>query len=200
MGAKFLLTAADKVVRGEGKFEQLMVASQEIAASTAQLVVASRVKAERNSANLGALSLASKGVTQATGVVVATSKSCSEMVEESEDLDVSGLSLHQAKRLEMESQVRVLELEANLQKERERLATLRRRHYRLAGELEGWEQQIFTKQFLDYYLLLGSHFRPPGNNNPNHKASVAVLEIQQPINYYLFPLALLSRGFVSYIR
>nr|CAD7262460.1 unnamed protein product [Timema shepardi] len=200
MGAKFLLTAADKVVRGEGKFEQLMVASQEIAASTAQLVVASRVKAERNSANLGALSLASKGVTQATGVVVATSKSCSEMVEESEDLDVSGLSLHQAKRLEMESQVRVLELEANLQKERERLATLRRRHYRLAGELEGWEQQIFTKQFLDYYLLLGSHFRPPGNNNPNHKASVAVLEIQQPISYYLFPLALLSRGFVSYIR
>nr|CAD7431900.1 unnamed protein product [Timema monikensis] len=83
MGAKFLLTAADKVVRGEGKFEQLMVASQEIAASTAQLVVASRVKAERNSANLGALSRASKGVTQATGVVVATSKSCSEMVEES---------------------------------------------------------------------------------------------------------------------
>nr|CAD7431901.1 unnamed protein product [Timema monikensis] len=59
----------------------------------------------------------------------------------SEDLDVSGLSLHQAKRLEMESQVRVLELEANLQKERERLATLRRQHYRLAGELEGWEQQ-----------------------------------------------------------
>nr|CAD7590803.1 unnamed protein product [Timema genevievae] len=135
-------TAADKVVRGEGKFEQLMVASQEIAASTAQLVVASRVKAERNSANLGALSQASKGVTQATGVVVATSKSCSEMVEESEDLDVSGLSLHQAKRLEMESQVRVLELEANLQKERERLATLRRQHYRLAGELEGWEQQF----------------------------------------------------------
>ena len=82
MGAKFLLTAADKVVSGQGKFEQLVVASQEIAASTAQLVVASRVKADRNSQNMSALSKASKGVTQATGGVVATAKSCSQMVEE----------------------------------------------------------------------------------------------------------------------
>lgn len=74
--------AADKVVSGQGKFEQLVVASQEIAASTAQLVVASRVKASRNSKNLTGLSTASRGVTQATGGVVATAKSCSQMVEE----------------------------------------------------------------------------------------------------------------------
>ena len=35
--------AADKVVKGEGKFEELIVCSQEIAASTTQLVVASKV-------------------------------------------------------------------------------------------------------------------------------------------------------------
>jgi huntingtin interacting protein 1 len=58
------------------------VASQEIAASTAQLVVASRVKADRNSKNMSALSQASKSVTQATGGVVATAKSCGQMVEE----------------------------------------------------------------------------------------------------------------------
>lgn len=67
---------------GQGKFEQLVVASQEIAASTAQLVVASRVKADRNSKNMSALSQASKGVTQATGGVVATAKSCGQMIEE----------------------------------------------------------------------------------------------------------------------
>ncbi|XP_067010685.2 huntingtin-interacting protein 1 isoform X4 [Anabrus simplex] len=139
VGAKFLLTAADKVVSGQGKFEQLVVASQEIAASTAQLVVASRVKADRNSSNLLELSKASKGVTQATGQVVATSKSCSQMVDDNEELDVSGLSLHQAKRLEMESQVRVIELEASLQQERLRLSALRRQHYQLAGEVEGWD-------------------------------------------------------------
>ncbi|XP_069686256.1 huntingtin-interacting protein 1-like isoform X2 [Periplaneta americana] len=141
MGAKFLLTAADKVVSGQGKFEQLVVASQGIAASTAQLVVASRVKADRNSKNMTALSQASKGVTQATGGVVATAKSCSQMVEENEDLDMSGLSLHQAKRLEMESQVRVLELEASLDQERLKLSALRRQHYQLAGEVEGWDQE-----------------------------------------------------------
>lgn len=74
--------AADKVVLGNGKFEQLVVASQGIAASTAQLVVASRVKADRNSNNLAALSEASREVTQATGSVVATAKSCAQLVEE----------------------------------------------------------------------------------------------------------------------
>lgn len=76
-------TCADKVVSGQGKFEQLIVASQEIAASTAQLVVASRVKADRKSDNLAGLSGASKGVAQATAGVVATAKSCSKLVEES---------------------------------------------------------------------------------------------------------------------
>ncbi|KAK6626211.1 hypothetical protein RUM43_006517 [Polyplax serrata] len=145
IGAKFLLTCADNVVSGQGKFEQLIVASQEVAASTAQLVVASRVKADRKSDNLAGLSGASKGVAQATASVVATAKSCSQLIEESEDLDITGLSLHQAKRLEMESQVRVLELEASLQQERQKLATLRRRHYQMAGEREGWEQGNIEK-------------------------------------------------------
>ncbi|KAK0174694.1 hypothetical protein PV327_010432 [Microctonus hyperodae] len=137
MGANFLLEAADKVVLGNGKFEQLVVASQGIAASTAQLVVASRVKANRNSTNLTALSEASREVTQATGSVVATAKSCSQLIEENDDLDMSGLSLHQAKRLEMEAQVRVLELEQALETERLRLAALRRHHYQMAGENDG---------------------------------------------------------------
>ncbi|CAK9830837.1 Huntingtin-interacting protein 1 [Anthophora retusa] len=136
MGANLLLEAADKVVSGNGKFEQLVVASQGIAATTAQLVVASRVKANRNSNNLAALSEASRDVTQATGSVVATAKNCSQLVEENDDLDVTGLTLHQAKRLEMEAQVRVLELEQALETERLRLAALRRYHYRLEGEKE----------------------------------------------------------------
>ncbi|KAG5887497.1 hypothetical protein JTB14_023682 [Gonioctena quinquepunctata] len=136
VAAKFLLTAADKVVISNGKLEQLIVAAQEIAASTAQLVVASRVKADRNSQNLQQLTQASKGVTTATGTVVAVAKDCSQLIDEAEDLDVSNLSLHQAKRLEMDSQVRVLELEKELEQERYRLAKLRRHHYQLAGENE----------------------------------------------------------------
>lgn len=46
------------------------------------------------------------------------------------------MTLHQAKRLEMEAQVRVLELEQALETERLRLAALRRYHYQLEGEKE----------------------------------------------------------------
>lgn len=74
--------AADKVVSGQGKLEHLVVGAQEIAASTAQLVVASRVKADRKSQNLVQLSQASKGVTNATGGVVATVKDCSQLMDE----------------------------------------------------------------------------------------------------------------------
>lgn len=58
------------------------MAAQEIAASTAQLVVASRVKADRNSSNLQQLTQASKGVTTATGGVVATVKDCGQLIDE----------------------------------------------------------------------------------------------------------------------
>ncbi|XP_071444494.1 huntingtin-interacting protein 1 isoform X2 [Hetaerina americana] len=141
IGAKYFVNAADKAVQGEGKLEQVVVASQEIAASTAQLVIASKVKASRDSANLYALSDASKAVARATGAVVATAKDCSQLVAEKEDFDVSRLTLHQAKTLAMESQVRVLELESLLQKEREKVTTLRRHHYQLGGELEGWDEK-----------------------------------------------------------
>ncbi len=74
--------AADRVVSGEGKFEELMAASQEVAASTAQLVVASKVKADRGSERMSALSKASKGVTTATAGVLGTVKTGKEVLED----------------------------------------------------------------------------------------------------------------------
>ncbi|XP_065830559.1 huntingtin-interacting protein 1-like [Oscarella lobularis] len=139
-GASLLVDSADKVVLGSGKFEELIVASHEVAASTAQLVAASRVKASRHSDRLAQLKVASKAVTEATAGVVASSKSGSKMTEEASASDYSSLSLTQTKRLEMDSQVRVLELESMLEKERSKLSELRRAHYHLAGASEGWEE------------------------------------------------------------
>jgi huntingtin interacting protein 1 len=126
-------SAANKTVSGESKHQlDLIVAAQEIAASTAQLVVASRVKAPRNSQNLNALGQASKSVTMATGTVVATAKNCSERLEDSQDMDLTKLTTHQAKTREMEIQVKVLELEQALQVERMKLSSLRRKNYQAA--------------------------------------------------------------------
>jgi len=59
-GASILVDAADKVVQGSGKFEELVVSSHDIAASTAQLVAASRVKARPKSEKLKGLKASSR--------------------------------------------------------------------------------------------------------------------------------------------
>uniref|UniRef100_A0A8C6LD55 Huntingtin-interacting protein 1-related protein n=1 Tax=Nothobranchius furzeri TaxID=105023 RepID=A0A8C6LD55_NOTFU len=140
-GATVMVDAADLVVQGKGKFEELMVCSHEIAASTAQLVAASKVKADKDSTNLRRLQQASRGVTQATAAVVASTKSGKSQIEETETMDFSSMTLTQIKRQEMDAQVLVLELETRLQKERERLGELRKKHYELAGASEGWGEE-----------------------------------------------------------
>ncbi|XP_067393865.1 huntingtin-interacting protein 1 isoform X4 [Emydura macquarii macquarii] len=139
-GATVMVDAADLVVQGKGKFEELMVCSHEIAASTAQLVAASKVKADKDSANLSRLQQASRGVNQATAGVVASTKSGKSQIEEKDSMDFSSMTLTQIKRQEMDSQVRVLELENQLQKERQKLGELRKKHYKLAGVAEGWDE------------------------------------------------------------
>ncbi|XP_023604740.1 huntingtin-interacting protein 1-like [Myotis lucifugus] len=118
-----------------------MVCSHEIAASTAQLVAASKVKAGKDSPNLAQLQQASRGVNQATAAVVASTISGKSQIEETDNMDFSGMTLTQIKRQEMDSQVRVLELENELQKERQKLGELRKKHYELAGVAEGWEEE-----------------------------------------------------------
>ncbi|KAM5181342.1 huntingtin-interacting protein 1 [Mantella aurantiaca] len=137
-GATVMVDAADLVVQGQGKFEDLIVCSHEIAASTAQLVAASKVKAEKGSTNLTRLQQASKVVNHNAAGVVASTKSVKSQIDEVETMDFSTLTLTQIKRQEMDSQVRVLELESHLQKEREKLGELRKKHYELAGVSEGW--------------------------------------------------------------
>uniref|UniRef100_H0WIH4 Huntingtin interacting protein 1 n=1 Tax=Otolemur garnettii TaxID=30611 RepID=H0WIH4_OTOGA len=139
-GATVMVDAADLVVQGKGKFEELMVCSHEIAASTAQLVAASKVKADKDSPNLAQLQQASRGVNQATAGVVASTISGKSQIEETDNMDFSSMTLTQIKRQEMDSQVRVLELENELQKERQKLGELRKKHYELAGVAEGWEE------------------------------------------------------------
>uniref|UniRef100_A0A914Z7G3 I/LWEQ domain-containing protein n=1 Tax=Panagrolaimus superbus TaxID=310955 RepID=A0A914Z7G3_9BILA len=80
---------------------------------------------------MGELGVASKTVNKCTATVVATVKS-GQLDLADTALDFTNLSLHEAKKLEMESQVRTLELEAELERERLRLAALRKKHYHVS--------------------------------------------------------------------
>uniref|UniRef100_A0A665X5W0 Huntingtin-interacting protein 1-related protein n=1 Tax=Echeneis naucrates TaxID=173247 RepID=A0A665X5W0_ECHNA len=132
-GATEMVESADKVVLHTGKYEELIVCSHEIAASTAQLVAASKVKADRNSKKLSVLQQASRHVNEMAANVVASTKTGQENLEEKETMDFSGMSLIKLRKEEMESQVKVLELESQLDNERLRLGELRKKHYELAG-------------------------------------------------------------------
>ncbi|XP_072581191.1 huntingtin-interacting protein 1-related protein [Vulpes vulpes] len=132
-GASQLVESADRVVLHMGKYEELIVCSHEIAASTAQLVAASKVKADKRSPHLSRLQECSRTVNEMAANVVASTKSGQEQIEERDTMDFSGLSLIKLKKQEMETQVRVLELEKTLEAERVRLGELRKQHYVLAG-------------------------------------------------------------------
>uniref|UniRef100_A0A671UVB3 Huntingtin-interacting protein 1-related protein n=1 Tax=Sparus aurata TaxID=8175 RepID=A0A671UVB3_SPAAU len=132
-GATEMVESADKVVLHTGKYEELIVCSHEIAASTAQLVAASKVKADRNSTRLTTLQQASRHVNQMAANVVASTRTGQEHLEEKDTMDFSGMSLIKLRKEEMESQVKVLELESHLENERLRLGELRKKHYELAG-------------------------------------------------------------------
>ncbi|CAO4371867.1 unnamed protein product [Caenorhabditis nigoni] len=132
IAARVFVESAKGVVTGKGKFEHLIVAAQEITASTKQLIVSSRVQADKDSSKLEALSIASKAVNQNTDQVVAAVKNGQTTLnDDGNSLDFSYLSLHAAKIEEMESQVKIVRLEQSIDQERAKLVALRKQHYHM---------------------------------------------------------------------
>jgi hypothetical protein len=103
-----LIETADGVISGRNSPEQLIVASNDVAASTAQLVAASRVKASFMSKSQDKLESASKTVTSACRALV---RQVQEIIanknkDENETVDYSKLGDHEFKVRQMEQQVR----------------------------------------------------------------------------------------------
>lgn len=102
-----LIETADGVISGRNSPEQLIVASNDVAASTAQLVAASRVKATLMSKTQDRLEGASKAVTEACRSLV---RQVQDIIsqrnrDENEVVDYAKLSGHEFKIREMEQQV-----------------------------------------------------------------------------------------------
>ncbi|KAG0644526.1 cytoskeleton assembly control protein Sla2 [Tuber brumale] len=131
MSTNMLIETADGVISGHKKLEQLIVVANDVAASTAQLVAASRVKASFMSKSQERLEAASKAVTSACKSLV---RQVQEIIstknrEENEDVDYSKLTSHEFKVQEMEQQVEILQLETQLQQARQRLGEMRKHSY-----------------------------------------------------------------------
>uniref|UniRef100_A0A9J8D3Y4 I/LWEQ domain-containing protein n=1 Tax=Cyprinus carpio carpio TaxID=630221 RepID=A0A9J8D3Y4_CYPCA len=184
-GATQMVDSADKVVLHTGKYEELIVCSHEIAASTAQLVAASKVKADRGSKKLGVLQHASRHVNEMAANVVASTKTGQGQIEDKGTMDFSGMSLIKLKKEEMESQVKVLELESMLENERLHLGELRKKHYEIAGvPLEELAQ--------DNGLRASPHVtaKPALAQKPNIPPKSTIVRVQTFQKNFLIPKAL----------
>uniref|UniRef100_A0A093VSF3 Endocytosis protein end4 n=1 Tax=Talaromyces marneffei PM1 TaxID=1077442 RepID=A0A093VSF3_TALMA len=126
-----LIETADGVISGRNSPEQLIVASNDVAASTAQLVAASRVKATFMSRTQERLETASKAVGAACRSLVRQVQAiiAEKNKDEGESVDYSKLSGHEFKVREMEQQVEILQLENALSRARTRLGEMRKISY-----------------------------------------------------------------------
>lgn len=102
-----LIETADGVISNRNSPEQLIVASNDVAASTAQLVAASRVKAGFMSKSQETLEQASKAVGAACrSLVRQVQNMIKDRNQEDDSVDYSKLGTHEFKVREMEQQVR----------------------------------------------------------------------------------------------
>lgn len=124
-----LIEGADGVISGTHSLEQLIVASNEVSAATAQLVAASRVKASLMSKTQQRLEVASKAVTDACKALVKQVKLISNQQSDEDSVDYKSMPSHEFKVREMEQQVEILKLEKDLGAARRRLGEMRRAGY-----------------------------------------------------------------------
>ncbi|KAK3331094.1 ANTH domain-containing protein [Apodospora peruviana] len=125
-----LIETADGIISGRASPEQLIVASNNVAASTAQLVAASRVKAGFMSKSQENLEQASKAVNAACRALVRQVESMiKDRNAEDEQVDYSKLGAYEFKVREMEQQVEIVKLERALGDARTRLGEMRKISY-----------------------------------------------------------------------
>ncbi|GBB93108.1 hypothetical protein RclHR1_02110007 [Rhizophagus clarus] len=131
VATNLLIETADGVIHKTHSLEQLIVASNEVAAATAQLVAASRVKADFMSKTQDRLETASRAVTEACKALVKAVKTIAakELEQKEASVDYSKLTRYEFKVTEMEQQVEILKLEKELTNARRKLAEMRKVGY-----------------------------------------------------------------------
>lgn len=132
-GTSMLVHAANETAFGRIQEEALVASSMSVSASTAQLVAAARVRGDPHSAMQQGLEVAAKAVSQSTANLVSAAKSVTARAEqEEEQLDFGG-SMVQKMRAQQEAQMKVLELQRQLEQAQTRLFRLNQAQYSGAG-------------------------------------------------------------------
>lgn len=131
-----LIRVADKVVgskdpNGSDESAELIVASREVMAATAQLVAAARVKSDLMSRSEQELETSSQAVRAACQALVERAHAQGGSApEQQKSVDYSKLTVRENRTAEIEQQVQILKLQDALTAARSRLGEIRRYAYR----------------------------------------------------------------------
>jgi len=125
-----LVKAANKAASGNADEEELVATARGVAAATAHLVSASRAKADPNSTAHKSLSDAAKAVATATSTLVTAAAKAGNLADEAkaeEDAINTPFGGAAGKAKELESQIKILKLEKELERERQRMLQRRKK-------------------------------------------------------------------------
>ncbi|XP_050033509.1 talin-2 isoform X1 [Dermacentor andersoni] len=127
-----LVESANWLVQGQASEEKLISSAKQVASSTAQLLVACKVKAEPDSSSMRGLQAAGNAVKQATDHLVRAAQR--SIAQEQEFRLVINQRMVGGIAQEIGAREEILRKERELEEARERLAQLRRAKYGSAGD------------------------------------------------------------------
>jgi talin len=124
-GVMLLVKTCNAAVRGAAEEEAIIALSGNVAAATAQLVTASRVRADANSQSQRQLDQCAKGVAMATDKLVIKAKKVGEFGDGLDDIIANPSFINK-----FEKQTEILRLEKALESARRNLGQINREEYR----------------------------------------------------------------------
>jgi len=127
-----LVKGANGTVQGKAVSGELVAAAHAVAQATAHLVSASKTKSDPDSQSVRGLGAAAKQVANATSKLVEAANQAARLKEqeEGETEDYTNTNFAMLQRKELEQQVKIAGLEAELEKERRKLAAMRKARYK----------------------------------------------------------------------
>lgn len=187
-----LVESAQNLVQGVGTEEMLISSAKQVAASTAQLLIACKVKSDPNSETGRRLQSAGNAVIKSTDNLVRAAQKAIDM-EEEHILKIN-TSMVDGMAQEINARSEVLKMEKQLEEARNKLVAIRQAKYRHKGttdesDSDGYQQfyQQQQQQTLSpshpqhYHIANRSHnVTPPSPSFLNMSTSTTYQQQQQP--------------------
>jgi len=123
-----MVMSADAAAKGQAEEERLVASARAVAATTAQLVAASRAKADPASQAQQKLSAVAKAVATATTQLVEAARLSSQQEREEKNIN-RRFSMSISAKAELEKQIEILKLEKALEQARSDLTRNRKQQY-----------------------------------------------------------------------